>query len=209
MRIPTLVLGLSAAAAAAAGSCVHPVAVGPLGEGSSNYPSITAVDTTKPPKFVSVRMDHDAYLVVLLVAPGHSATLLYPADSTTDNRHAAGAFDLAINIPAHLARPDTAALREAQRAAQRSAVDTVMRYRNRQTGAPTPLPPNTPTYLLVITSPQPLSFRRVVEKTAGVSIPLIGTEALNAVGKAVKSTLTQEPREWAGFYQQITLTQAK
>ena len=202
MRIPTLFLAL---AAVALGACVRPVSVGPLGEGSSNYPSITAVDSAKPPKFVSVRLDHDAWVVVLLVAAGHSATLLYPADSLADNRHASGAVDLAISIPSPLVRRDTSP----RPMSQRGRVDTITRNRNRQTGGVVPLEPTTPTYLLVITSPQPLRFARIVEKTAGVSIPLLESEALNAVGKAVKSTLTQEPREWAGYFQQIHLTQAK
>lgn len=206
MRIPTQILVVTAAIFAA---CVKPITVGPLGEGSSNYPNITAVDSAKPPKSVSVRLDQDAYMVVLLVAPGHSATLVYPTDSTTDNRHKSGTFDLAIKIPEHLGKPDTAARRAAQRDAQRASVDTIMRYRNRQAGAPVALPPDAPTYLLVITSPQTLSFSRIVEKTTGVSIPVVEAEALNAVGKAVKSTITHEPREWAGFFQQVTLTQAK
>ena len=45
----------------------------------------------------------------------------------------------------------------------------------------------------------------IIDKTAGVSIPLVDNEALNAVGKAIRSTLP-EPRTMAGYYQIIELT---
>jgi hypothetical protein len=48
----------------------------------------------------------------------------------------------------------------------------------------------------------------MIEKTAGVSIPNIETEALNAVGKAIKSTILSEPRELAGYYQRVELRRA-
>lgn len=191
-------------------ACAKASTVGPIDGGSANYPSITAVDSTHPPKSVSVRIDRDAYVVVLLVAPGHSATLLYPRDSVTDNHLAAGSHDLSFQIPAPLVRNDSANARTNERAPQR--FDTTARSRSRNRAVGNALPPilaNTPTYLLVITSPQQLSYTRVIDKTAGVSIPLVHTEALNAVGKAIKSTLVQEPREYAGYYQQIALVPAK
>ena len=194
--------------AATLAACAPAIRVGPLGEGSSNYPSITAVDSSTPPKSMSIKLDREAWVVVLLVAPGHSATLLYPIDSVTDNHHKAGELSLALSVPDRLTRRDTTTLRRPN-----TAMDTVARrqremaFRNRD-NLPM-LPPDTPTYLLVITSSQTLSFSRIVEKTVGVSIPLVETEALNAVGKAVKSTLTQEPREWAGYYQQVTVIPPK
>ena len=184
--------------------------VGPLDGGSANYPTITAIDSARPPKSVSVRIDRDAYIVVLLVAPGHSATLLYPRDSATDNHMTAGSHDLAFAVPSPLVPNDSANTRIAERNRQR--LDSTVRSRSRNRTGGNPLPPilaTTPTYLLVITSPQQLSYARVLDKTAGVSIPLADTEALNAVGKAIKSTLVQEPREYAGYFQLIALVQKK
>ena len=191
-------------------ACAKPITLGPLDGGSANYPSIMAVDSTYPPKSVSVKVDRDSWVVVLLVAPGHSATLLYPRDSVTDNHKTAGSHSLAFEIPAPLVRNDSANARLNERNRQR--FDTVTRTRARSRTVGSSLPPilaTTPTYLLVITSPQQLSYARVLDKTAGVSIPLGETEALNAVGKAVKSTLAREPREWAGYYQLIPLAQTK
>jgi hypothetical protein len=47
---------------------------------------------------------------------------------------------------------------------------------------------------------------RVHDKLTGVSIPTDDMEALNAVAKAVKSTLPTEPREWAAYYRLVDLT---
>lgn len=134
--------------------------------------------------------------MLILVAPGHSATLLYPGDSTTDNRLSAGTHVLRFQIPEVLVQTDS------QRAAAMTrARDSGFSARRTRPRGTMPLLPTTPTYLLAITSPQPLSYSKVREKTAGVSIPLDDMEALNAVAKTVKSTLTVEPREWAGYYQ--------
>ena len=210
MRTRTTTQLIALATLAAAAACAKALTFGPVGEGSSNYPSITAVDSATPPKSMSLRLDHEAYVVVLLVAPGHSASILYPRDSTTNNQHSAGTLDLAIQIPAGLVRTDSA-VRRGQGSAPGGPTrgDTSVR-RTRGTGnSLPPLAPLTPTYLLVITSPQPIAYARVADKTVGVSIPLDDNEALNAVGKAVKSTLVREPREWAGYYQQVTLQQAR
>jgi hypothetical protein len=64
-------------------------------------------------------------------------------------------------------------------------------------------------YLLLLTSPQELDYDRMIEKTGGVSIPSVDTEALNAVAKAIKATLMGEPRVWAGHYQPLLLRRVR
>ena len=190
-----VMVGLAAAACAAAPK------FGPIGETDAAPTRITAVDSATPPRSVSVQLDQAGFAVVMLVAPGHSATLLYPPDSATDNRLAAGAHVLPIAVPGALLETDSARIAGLIRMRDSSRV--------RQRAGPTIRAPalseTTPTYLLVITSPQPLSYRRIAEKTTGVTIPTIDSEALNAVSKAVKSTIEAEPREWHGYYQQIML----
>jgi hypothetical protein len=182
-------------------------ASGPLAEGSTAVPRITAVDSVRPPKFAWVQLDQPAYAVLVLVAPSHSATLLYPADSTVDNHLAAGAHQLTFAIPGAFVLNDSTR----SDLARRARTDSSLRFpggvgaSSRNTRSYPPVEPSTPLYLLLVTSPQPLVYRRVLEKTAGVSIPSVETEALNAVAKAVKSTLTNEPRDWAGFYQRVEL----
>jgi hypothetical protein len=185
-------------------ACASAPTAGPLGEGALVRPAITFVDSAFPPRHATVQLNQSGYVALLLVAPGHSATLLFPNDSDANNQFAAGAHQIAFQIPGFLAVTDSARAQErAQRGRDTSRLST--RARASRTGTMAPLPPSTPTYLLVVTSPQPLHYRRIIEKTAGVSIPLLDMEALNAVGKAIKSTIANEPREWAGYYRLVEL----
>jgi hypothetical protein len=194
--VRTAVIGMTITIVGAA--CASAPASGRLGEGSTVHPRITGVDSALPPRRATVQLEQREHAVLLLVAPGHSATLLYPKDSVTPNELSAGSHRIEFQIPDLLVASDSLlSLGQPRRDS--------MRLGRRTPGARsvTPIPPTAPTYLLLVTSPQPLVYARIVEKTAGVSIPTIDTEALNAVGKAIKSTLATEPREWAGYYQQI------
>lgn len=183
-------------------SCARQAKFGPLGD-SPTPPSptrITAVDSALPPRQLSVQLDQPGYAAVILVAPGHSATILYPADSATDNRLAAGSHTLRFQIPEMLVQTDSQRM-----AAITRTRDSGFSARRARPRGMTPLSPSTPTYLLVFTSPQQLSLERMREKTTGVSIPIDDMEALNAIAKAMKSTLASEPREWAGYYQHVEI----
>jgi len=189
-------------------ACVSTPVAGTLGEGPA-YPRITAVDTMYPPRSAWIEMDQPGYAAVLLVAPGHSATLLYPRDSLTSNKLTAGAHLLTVQIPDLLVQTDSM---RAQRARQQR--DTSLRNpggvrATSRSAGPPPVPAATQTYLLLLTAPQPLIYKRIIEKTAGVSIPSIETEALNAVAKAIKATIPSEPREISGYYQHIELRRPK
>jgi hypothetical protein len=199
---------LSIALALSASCAVPSLVGGPLGEGASDYPTITAVDTsTYPPKRMSIKLDKDAYAVLILVAPGHSASLLYPPDSTTDNRLAAGAHDIAFEVPAPLALSDSARLRRARE--ERARADSAFSSRSRPTSpqgpAMRPIAIDATTYLLVVTSPQPLVYKRVLDKTAGWSIPVDDMQALNSVAKQVKATITNSPRDWSAAFHVVAL----
>lgn len=183
-------------------SCARRANYGPLGD-SPALPSSTriiAVDSARPPRHLSVQLDQPGYASVILVAPGHSATILYPADSTTDNRFAAGSHTVRFQVPEMLVQTDSQRM-----AAITRARDSGFSARRARPRGMTPLSATTPTYLLVISSPQQLSWQRMREKTTGVSIPIEDMEALNAIAKAVKSTLTVEPRQWAGYYQHVEI----
>jgi hypothetical protein len=155
-----------------------------------------------------VQLDRAGYAALLLVVPGHSATLLYPADSLTSNQLSAGAHQLTFRIPEILALSDSAR-NAARAAADRARMDSSRNRRRTRTttGTPplTPIPPEAPTYLLLVTSTQPLTYQRILGKTVGVSIPTMEMEALNAVAKAIKLTLTTEPREFGGYFKKVQL----
>lgn len=205
----TVVAGLIVIGVFAASCATVPLA-GTLADETSLKPTITAVDTVFPPRSAFVQLDRAGYAALLLVVPGHSATLLYPADSQTNNQLSAGAHQLTFRIPEILALSDSAR-NAARAAADRARMDSSrLRRRTRTTtgGAPplTPIPPEATTYLLLVTSTQPLTYPRILEKTVGVSIPTMELEALNAVAKAIKLTLTTEPREFGGYYRKVQLT---
>ena len=197
MRIAVLSL---ITVAITSGACVSTPSGGTLSEAANFEAKIAAVDSSLPPRSATVQMDRDGYAAIVLVAPGHSATLLYPPDSTSSNRLTTGTHRVAFDVPTALAETDSqrlARMREAQRTpARRSSAP-------RRTIQP--IPPSTPTFLLLLTSPQPLVYSRMIEKTGGVTIPNIDAEALNAVAKAIKSTLPTEPRELGAYYQLVEL----
>ena len=197
-------------------ACASAPTAGPLGEGAAFHPRIVSVDTTHPPRDAWIEMDQPGYAAILLVAPGHSATLLYPPDSLTDNRLTAATHHIPLKVPDVLVQidssrnPDRSGLGVGRQRRDTSLLnpggqrmDTTLRARGARASAP--ISPTTPTYLLLVTSPKPLVYQRIIEKTAGVSIPLVDTEALNAVAKAIKATIASEPRDWAGFYQRVEL----
>ena len=183
-------------------ACSKQATFGALGDSPSPAsPSrITAVDSTRPPQHVTLQLDNPGSVVVMLVAPGHSATLLYPPDSATDNRMSAGEHVVRIQIPEMLVQTDSQRM-----AAMARARDSGFSARRTRPRGMAPLMPGTPTYLLLVTSPRPLDYTRIRDKTAGVSIPLEDMEALNAMAKAVKGTIMVEPREWAGYYRLVEI----
>lgn len=181
-------------------ACASAPVAGPLGEGSVAAPGIVLVDSAFPPRHVAVRLDQPGYVALLLVAPGHSATLLFPNDSASGNQFTAGTHQIGFQIPGLLVLSDS--MLRISRGRDTSRLSTRTRTTRRTT---MPIPSETPTFFLVVTSPQQLSYQRIIEKTSGVSIPTLDTEALNAVGKAVKSTIANEPREWAGYYRPVEL----
>ncbi len=192
------------AALATVTACASAPTSGPLSEGLGGGSRIIAVDSARPPASVTVQLEEQAHVAVLLVIPGHSATLVYPRDSTADNRRPSGQSTLAFEVPGLLVRRDSGAAR--QRQARIAAQDSAMRRRRGTarpaSSSPGPVPPNAATYLLLLTSPQPLVYQRIIDRTAGVSIPSVEEEALNAVAKAVRATLP-EPRSMAAYFQVV------
>ena len=167
----------------------------------------------RPPRTAWIELDRPGYTALILVAPGHSATLLYPADSATNNMLTVGAHQITFQIPDLLVQTDSMRFPGRARAG-RPQQDSAIRNpggvrRTSQTPGMSALPPTVQTYVLLLASPETLDRKRILEKTAGVSIPSIETEALNAVAKAVKSTIQGEPREISGYYQRIELKRPK
>jgi hypothetical protein len=196
VRIPSL---SAVALAFLAAACVKRADTGVIDDGSKLQPKIVARDTSNPPRSATIELDQAGYVALLLVAPGHSATLLFPRDSATNNQMGAGAHQITFQIPTGLVLSDTASANRS-----RARRDSSSRQRTRTIMSP-PIDPTMGSFLLLLTSPQRLDYARMVERTSGVSLPTIETEALNAIAKAIKGTLVSEPRELSGFYQRVEL----
>lgn len=190
-------------------ACAKTLTEGALGEGTAPAPKIASADSTRPPRFAWIELAQPSYVALLLVAPGHSATLLYPRDSSVDNHLSAGTHQLTFEVPRTLAQSDSERVRQL-----RARLDSMSRGGGGRPGGgdgrgggtgPGPLPATTQTFLLLVTSPQQLNYSRIREKTAGVSIPTDDMEALNAVGKAVRSTIATEPRDWAAAFKRVVV----
>jgi hypothetical protein len=180
-------------------ACASAPNAGLIADGSTLRPRIVATDTANPPRSATIELDRAGYVALLLVAPGHSVTLLYPRDSATNNQMSAGTHQLSFQIPSGLVLSDTA---ESNRLRRRDSARAQPRVR---TITNPPIDPTIGSFLLLATSPQRLDYARMVERTSGVSLPTIDTEALNAVAKTVKGTLAAEPRELAAYYQRVEL----
>lgn len=204
MRIPVLT---TTTLTLFVGACASAPKVGSLGEGSTSAAKIVAVDTALPPRAATIELTQPEYVAVLLVAPGHSASLLYPGDSATDNRMNTGRTTLSFAVPSNLVPSDSTGMLRRTRV----PADTGFRSTRRDAGGmgSGAIRPDTPAYLLLVTSPQRLDYKRIREKTAGVSLPALEMEALNAVAKTVKSTILEEPRTWGGYYHQIELSKPR
>lgn len=202
MRIPSVI---AIAIAVLCTACASAPNSGRLVDGSALEPRIVGFDTARPPRSATIQLDQPGYVALLLVAPGHSATLLYPRDSATNNQMRAGAHQITFQIPTGLVLSDTAM---ENRGRLRRDTTTAARPRTR-TVASNPIDPAMGSFLLLLTSPQRLDYARMVERTSGVSLPTIETEALNAIAKAIKSTLSMEPRDLAGFFYRIQLGQMR
>lgn len=185
------------------GACASAPKVGSL-EGSATTPRIVAVDSTLPPRSVAVELTEPAYAALLLVAPGHSATLLYPSDSLVSNHLSTGRTTLSFRIPDNLVPTDSTGMLRRTRSPSDTSLRSTRREMPSMGGGP--IRPDTPAFLLLVTSPQRLDYKRIHEKTTGVSLPAYDMEALNAVAKTIKGTITEEPRTWAGYYHQVELS---
>jgi hypothetical protein len=183
-------------------SCASSPNTGRLADGSALDPKILSSDNSQPPKSATIQLSQAGYVALLLVAPGHSATLLYPRDSATNNQMREGAHQITFQIPSGLVL-DSTDIR-----IRRRDSTTAARPRSRTIMTP-PIDPAMGSFLLLLTSPQRLDYARMVERTSGVTLPTVETEALNAIAKAIKSTLSMEPRDLAGFFYRIQLGQMR
>lgn len=192
-RIPFVVLAGGGVIAACASAKPHV-----FGEFNDIAPRVAPVQGERIPQHLTVQLARPANVAVFYVVPGRGSTLLFPQDSSSSQYVEAGSH-LVQTAQAGLAMNDTSRLMRIP-AGGGGARPQGSRTQNRGFGRDTlPMPMfNQRGYLLVFASQQPLAYKALTSRVAGISIPIDDDDALNTVIKLIRET-TQINGPWAAF----------
>ena len=194
-------IGLTVAALTA---CASGGDAGRLGDYSVHSPSFTTVKGEARPTHLDVNLTSPGYVAVLFVIPGRGASLIYPGDSTTDNRLTAGAHALTTAFSDRSKLIDTTFFRGLpQRDTSRNRQRPESQGQRMPGGRP--FDPSTlerEGYLLMIVTGDSLGYTSVARRVDGVTIPAEDEEALNTVAKMVVGT-TRRNRPWSAYYKLV------
>jgi hypothetical protein len=202
-RVATTLAGASLVVTAGCASANQPRE---LGNYTALAPRLAVVDSERPPVNLTVGLGAPASVVVMYVAPGRSTRIVYPADSVTAPRLAAGTQRITATWPRPRPSADSARRDSIARAnAPRTRRDSIARANTpRVIALPDPEAGIAPTgYLFLFATPSQLPYDEVRRKVEGVTTPLDTDEALNAIAKQVRSTLDPSAR-WAGYALEVT-----
>lgn len=208
-QLGSLFLVLALASACASGPTIKR-----LGDYASSQPLFTTASNPKTPREITVNLKSPAYLSVLYVVPGRGSVIVYPTDSSTDTRIAAGQHTVPVyfaEAPFNRDSMFAAARREAMGGGTRTPRvrrDTISRDSTRSGLGPIrePGPGASPIgYLLLVASPAPIPYTALEHRVNGVTIPIEDDEALSTVMKLVKSALP-EGTPLAGYAQELERT---
>jgi hypothetical protein len=157
-----------------------------------------------------VNLSAPAYVTMMFVVPGRGSVIVYPTDSSTNNRLESGQHDVSLSFPSQPMSRDSAlaALRRQTNrrpgnapppAQPRPTPTPVMDSTRRDsTRADAPLrapvteanPSSSPVgYLVVVASSATMPYALLKRRIEGVTIPIEDQEALSTVMKLVKSML--------------------
>jgi len=193
-RIPFVVLVGSVGGVLAACASAKPHV---FGEFNDLAPRVAPVQGERIPQHLTVQLARPANVAVFYVVPGRGSTLLFPQDSTATQYVEAGSH-LVQTAQANLALSDTSRLMRLP--AGGGARPQGGRTQNRGFGRDSlPMPMfNQRGYLLVFASQQPLAYKTLTTRVAGISIPIDDDDALNTVIKLIRET-TQINGPWAAY----------
>jgi hypothetical protein len=194
-RIQFVVLAGCAAAILAACASAKPHV---FGEFNDLSPRVAPVQGERIPQHLTVQLGRPANVAVFYVVPGRGSTLLFPQDSTATQYVEAGSH-LVQTAQAGMTMSDTSRLMRVP--AGGGARPQGGRTQNRggfgRDSLPMPMF-NQRGYLLVFASQQPLAYKTLTSRVAGISIPIDDDDALNTVIKLIRET-TQINGPWAAF----------
>jgi len=194
-RIQFVVLAGCAAAILAACASAKPHV---FGEFNDLSPRVAPVQGERIPQHLTVQLGRPANVAVFYVVPGRGSTLLFPQDSTATQYVEAGSH-LVQTAQAGMTMSDTSRLMRipAGGGARPQGGRTQNRGGFGRDSLPMPMF-NQRGYLLVFASQQPLAYKALTSRVAGISIPIDDDDALNTVIKLIRET-TQINGPWAAF----------
>jgi len=192
-RIPFLIFAGLGILAACASAKPHV-----FGEFNDLAPRVAPVQGERIPQHLTVQLGRPANVAVFYVVPGRGSTLLFPQDSTASQYVEAGSH-LVQTAQAGMAMNDTSRLMRipAGGGARPQGGRTQNRGGFGRDSLPMPMF-NQRGYLLVFASQQPLTYKTLTSRVAGISIPIDDDDALNTVIKLIRET-TQINGPWAAF----------
>jgi hypothetical protein len=192
-RIPFVILAGLGILAACASAKPHV-----FGEFNDLAPRVAPVQGERIPQHLTVQLGRPANVAVFYVVPGRGSTLLFPQDSTASQYVEAGSH-LVQTAQAGMAMNDTSRLMRipAGGGARPQGGRTQNRSGFGRDSLPMPMF-NQRGYLLVFASQQPLTYKTLTSRVAGISIPIDDDDALNTVIKLIREA-TQINGPWAAF----------
>jgi hypothetical protein len=169
-----------------------------FGEFNDLSPRVAPVQGERIPQHLTVQLGRPANVAVFYVVPGRGSTLLFPQDSTATQYVEAGSH-LVQTAQAGMTMSDTSRLMRipAGGGARPQGGRTQNRGGFGRDSLPMPMF-NQRGYLLVFASQQPLAYKTLTSRVAGISIPIDDDDALNTVIKLIRET-TQINGPWAAF----------
>jgi hypothetical protein len=208
-----------------AGACASGPVTKQLGEYTVLTPSFTTPQAERSPTHATVSLSAPAYVAMLFVVPGRGSVIVYPTDSSINNRLEAGQHDVLLSFPSQPMTRDSAlaALQRQQNRRPGNAppaqprpqptappvMDTTRRDSTRIDVAPSRLPvteanpSSSPVgYLVVVASPAAMPYPLLKRRIEGVTIPIEDAEALSTVMKLVKSALP-DGAQLAGYAREL------
>lgn len=197
-------------------ACASGPTIKHLGDYPVSQPVFTAASNPKTPRQITVNLKAPAYVSVLYVVPGRGAVIVYPTDSATDTRVAAGQHVVPVYFAEAPFNRDSmmiAARRQAMGGgggtrAPRTRRDSLSQDSARSGLGPIrePGPGASPIgYLLLVASPEPIPYATLERHVNGITIPIEDDEALSTVMKLVKAALP-EGTQVAGYAQELERT---
>jgi hypothetical protein len=174
-----------------------------FGQYNNLGPKVAATRGEAMPQHVTVQLDRPANIAVFLVVPGRASVLLFPGDSTDDGHIQAGSHLLSTSL-AGVTITDSARLNRRPPTGSsngRGGVGGNQGRGGRTTTGRDTLPGfgfNQHGYLLIFAAQQPLPYKTLATRVAGLSVPIDDDDAINTVTKLVRER-TGLTGTWAAY----------